>query len=92
MKSPLSVLLLLAICLITFVFAIDLPQKSVIISFPPNTPADVMDSAKSAILSAGGMITHEYQIFKYVKIRFLVDVTYKFLEDSRQRFRQKVLI
>jgi hypothetical protein len=66
MKSPLAIILVLAICLITIVFAVELPEKSVIVSFPPNTPAHIMTEAMGAIVDAGGMITHEYKIFKYV--------------------------
>lgn len=41
-----------------------MPQKSVIISYPDDTPDSVVDQAKSAIKSAGGMITHEYKLIK----------------------------
>jgi hypothetical protein len=40
------------------------PQKSVIVSFPKDTPTDILDKAKEAVLTAGGMITHEYTIIK----------------------------
>jgi len=39
-------------------------QKSVIVSFPNDTPAHVLDQAKAAVLAAGGVITHEYKIIK----------------------------
>lgn len=41
------------------------PQKSVIVSYPPDTPESVLSQAKEAILQAGGFITHEYHIIKY---------------------------
>jgi hypothetical protein len=42
------------------------PQKSVIVSYPADTPDSVLSQAKEAILQAGGFITHEYNIIKYV--------------------------
>jgi hypothetical protein len=42
------------------------PQKSVIVSYPADTPESVLSQAKEAILQAGGFITHEYHIIKYV--------------------------
>ncbi|KAF2811667.1 uncharacterized protein BDZ99DRAFT_384919 [Mytilinidion resinicola] len=36
------------------------PLKSVIVSYPDSTPNSVLDKAKSAIVEAGGIITHEY--------------------------------
>jgi hypothetical protein len=53
-----------AIFLISAVSAAARPQKSVIVSFPADTPSYVLEQAKSAVLKAGGMITHEYQIIK----------------------------
>lgn len=41
------------------------PQKSVIVSYPADTPDSVLSQAKEAILQAGGFITHEYKIIKY---------------------------
>ncbi|KAF2491828.1 hypothetical protein BU16DRAFT_530257 [Lophium mytilinum] len=40
------------------------PLKSVIVSYPDSTPNSVLDKAKSAIVEAGGIITHEYNIIK----------------------------
>lgn len=40
------------------------PQKSVIISYPDNTPNDVVKQAMDAIKAAGGIITHEYKLIK----------------------------
>lgn len=36
------------------------PQRSVIVSYPDDTPNSVLDEAKAAVKQAGGMITHEY--------------------------------
>ncbi|KAK5658604.1 hypothetical protein OQA88_1997 [Cercophora sp. LCS_1] len=47
----------------TGVIAVDI-QKSVIITYPENTPDHVLDQAKKAIKDGGGMITHEYQLIK----------------------------
>lgn len=43
-------------------------QKSVIISYPPETPDSIVDQAKKAVVDAGGVITHEYQLIKYVRV------------------------
>ncbi|KAF2129134.1 hypothetical protein P153DRAFT_367406 [Dothidotthia symphoricarpi CBS 119687] len=40
------------------------PQKSVIISWPNETPDHVVEEAKEAIRKANGVITHEYNIIK----------------------------
>ncbi|KAI2263690.1 hypothetical protein LOZ10_003004 [Ophidiomyces ophidiicola] len=40
------------------------PLKSVIISYPENTPNSVIDMAKKAIRDAGGKITHEYSLIR----------------------------
>ncbi|KAF2660194.1 hypothetical protein K491DRAFT_552644, partial [Lophiostoma macrostomum CBS 122681] len=40
------------------------PLKAVIISYPSDTPNNVLDEAKDAITKAGGQITHEYNIIK----------------------------
>lgn len=36
------------------------PQKSVIMSWPNDTPDSVVEAAKKAIIDAKGTITHEY--------------------------------
>ncbi|KAF2471288.1 uncharacterized protein BDR25DRAFT_285781 [Lindgomyces ingoldianus] len=36
------------------------PQKSVVISYPKDTPQSVVDQAMDAIREAGGQITHTY--------------------------------
>jgi hypothetical protein len=56
--------LLAAIFLISAVAAVAQPQKSVIISFPKDTPGDILEKAKNAVKEAGGFITHEYTIIK----------------------------
>lgn len=35
--------------------------RSVIVSYPSDTPDSVLDQAKEAIINAGGTITHEYR-------------------------------
>ncbi|KAA8573601.1 hypothetical protein MFRU_001g04320 [Monilinia fructicola] len=40
------------------------PQKAVIVSYPDNTPNDVVQKAMDAIKAAGGIITHEYKLIK----------------------------
>jgi len=39
-------------------------QKSVIISYPKDTPQNIVDQARDAIVAAGGIITHEYKLIK----------------------------
>jgi len=53
---------------ITVVMAAAQPQKSVIVSYPNDTPDNIVDQAKEAILAAGGVITHEYKLIKLVSI------------------------
>ncbi|KFX93130.1 hypothetical protein V495_06689 [Pseudogymnoascus sp. VKM F-4514 (FW-929)] len=40
------------------------PQRQVVVSYPDNTPYSVIEAAMDEIRAAGGMITHEYKIFK----------------------------
>lgn len=40
------------------------PQKSIIITYPDNTPDSIVDQAKNAVIAAGGMVTHEYKLIK----------------------------
>ena len=54
----LPILLLLAF--LTAVFASPPSQKPVVVSFPDNTPASVIDKAVAEIKKDGGIITHEY--------------------------------
>jgi hypothetical protein len=58
--------LLAAVFLVSAVAAVAQQQKSVIVTFPSDTPSYILDQAKDAVTSAGGMITHEYKIIKYV--------------------------
>lgn len=64
MYSRLSLLILTLLALVILVSAAKLPQVSVVISWPEGTPGHVLDAAKKTIEEAGGMVTHEYQIFK----------------------------
>ena len=52
--------------LLTFAMATPQPQKNIIVSYPDETPDSVVQQAKDAIISAGGTITHEYKLIKYV--------------------------
>lgn len=45
--------------LATFAMAVA-PHKSVIMSWPNDTPDSVVEDAKQAIINAKGVITHEY--------------------------------
>jgi spermidine/putrescine-binding protein len=58
-------LFLALFALIALAAAAAQPQKSVIISWPSDTPYHVIDRAKETIIQAGGVITHEYHILKY---------------------------
>ncbi|TEY48903.1 hypothetical protein BOTCAL_0289g00020 [Botryotinia calthae] len=40
------------------------PQKSVIVSYPDDTPNNIVQQAMDAIKNAGGVITHEYKLIK----------------------------
>ena len=60
---------------ITMALAAVQPQKSVIVSYPNDTPDGIVDQAKDAIIAAGGVITHEYKLIKWVLYLFLHGVT-----------------
>ncbi|CAK1361184.1 hypothetical protein CB0940_03422 [Cercospora beticola] len=53
--------LLLALLAIFAAAAVE-PKHQVIISYPKDTPASIMEDAKKAIIEAGGFITHEYHL------------------------------
>lgn len=57
---------LAALTLFSSALAVDI-QKSVIVSYPEGTPDSVLDQAKDAIRQAGGQITHEYTLIRYVE-------------------------
>ncbi len=59
-----SVFLATAMALASGVIAVDV-QKSVIVTYPSETPDSVLDQAKKAIVDGGGVILHEYQLIKY---------------------------
>jgi len=40
------------------------PQKAVIVSYPDATPDSIVNHAMDVIREAGGVITHEYKLFK----------------------------
>lgn len=49
--------------LVAFAMAVA-PQRSVIISWPNETPDQIVEDAKEAIRKAQGEVTHEYNIIK----------------------------
>jgi hypothetical protein len=49
--------------LFSSVMAVDI-LKSVLITYPPETPDSVVNKAKAAVVEAGGVITHEYTLIK----------------------------
>lgn len=55
--------LIAALTLVAGVIAVDI-QKSVIVTYPPETPDSIVNQAKKAIVDAGGIITHEYTLIK----------------------------
>ena len=55
--------LIAALTLVSGVIAVDI-QKSVLITYPPETPDGIVADAKKAIVQAGGTITHEYKLIK----------------------------
>lgn len=62
-------LLVAALTLLSGAIAADV-QKSVLVTYPPETPDSIVDQAKKAVIDAGGMITHEYTLIKYVSASF----------------------
>ncbi|RKU43926.1 hypothetical protein DL546_001070 [Coniochaeta pulveracea] len=72
----LTTLLVAALTVVSGAVAVDV-QKSVIISYPAETPDSVVDQAKKAIKDSGGIITHEYQLIK----GFAAKVGEKILEN-----------
>ncbi|KAL2160114.1 hypothetical protein VTH06DRAFT_1769 [Thermothelomyces fergusii] len=55
--------LVATLTLLSGAFAADI-QKSVLITYPPETPDSVVEQAKKAVIEAGGIITHEYTLIK----------------------------
>ena len=72
-----SSLLLSVLSVAAVALAIKVPHKSVVFTYPPSTPDRILDAAKQTIIEAGGMITHEYHIFKYVLSSLPGDVLLK---------------
>ena len=63
MKSIYASLLLAVFTIFAYATS---PMRSIIVSYPEGTPDSVLSEAKSAIKSAGGMITHEYSRWHFV--------------------------
>ncbi|KAL2174336.1 uncharacterized protein P884DRAFT_302682 [Thermothelomyces heterothallicus CBS 202.75] len=55
--------LVATLTLLSGAFAADI-QKSVLVTYPPETPDSVVEQAKKAVVEAGGVITHEYTLIK----------------------------
>jgi hypothetical protein len=62
MKTIFVITLLLSL-FSSLVFAVKVPPKSVVITYPKGTPGSVYDQAKEEIEKAGGIITHEFHLF-----------------------------
>jgi hypothetical protein len=56
----------LLVCLFAVAVVTISPQKAVIVTYPEDTPDSILDQAKDAIRKAGGMITHDYKLIKYI--------------------------
>ncbi|KAK5045039.1 hypothetical protein LTR84_010187 [Exophiala bonariae] len=52
------------LALIALVFARPAALKTVIVSYPNDTPSSVVDKAMKEVVNAGGIITHEYSLIK----------------------------
>jgi hypothetical protein len=63
MKTYFLTLLLAVLGFLSLVTALQVPQKFFIVRFPAGTPGKVVEDAKEAIRSTGGMITHEFTLF-----------------------------
>jgi fructose-specific phosphotransferase system IIC component len=65
MKSPLSVIFALTV-LAALSSGLKVAQKAVVFSYPDATPQDIVDAAMDKIVALGGMVTHEFKLFKSV--------------------------
>ena len=75
--------------LVVVVLAVKQPQKSVIVSYPNDTPDSVVQQAMGAIKDAGGMITHEYKLIKCIGLIIFAGLANIFTEDLRQRHQRR---
>ncbi|KAI9734863.1 MAG: hypothetical protein M1834_001943 [Cirrosporium novae-zelandiae] len=64
MKFNIFTLFFALLLMVTAVLAVAQPEKSVIVTYPPETPNYLISDAKEAIIKAGGIITHEYTLLK----------------------------
>lgn len=60
-------LLTAALAVVPSVLAVDLTKSAIVWFEDPSTPDSVLKQAKDSIIKAGGKITHEYKIIKYVE-------------------------
>ncbi|KAL2410893.1 hypothetical protein ABEF95_006099 [Exophiala dermatitidis] len=56
--------LALLFTLVAAVLALPAPQKPVVVQYPEDTPASVIQHAIEEIKKDGGIITHEYSLIK----------------------------
>jgi hypothetical protein len=64
MKSPLSLLIFVLTALAALASGLKIAQKSVLFSYPNETPQSIVDEAVEKISELGGMVTHEFTLFK----------------------------
>lgn len=76
------------LAVVTVALAATAPQKSVIVSYPDETPDSVVEQAKNAIVAAGGMITHEYKLIKQVMSSPCSEYATNSCTEASQRKRQ----
>jgi hypothetical protein len=64
MKTFFLTFLLAVLGFLSLAVALQIPQKSVLVSFPPETLDENIEKVKDTICKAGGEITHEFTLFK----------------------------
>lgn len=60
----LTLMTFLVFAIVLTTYAVAIPQKSIIVSYPDSTPESALDEAKAAVRAAGGIITHEYKLIR----------------------------
>ena len=58
-----SILLFLLFALLATARAAKAPKKSILVTYPNETPEHILEQAKDAIRKTGGFITHEYSMY-----------------------------
>jgi hypothetical protein len=64
MKTFFLTFLLALLGFLSLAVALQLPQKSFVVSFPPEALDKNIEEVKQTIRDAGGRITHEFTLFK----------------------------